>query len=170
MDELTKWHSVLSMLRQQILPQLTPDAPETRRAEDLLQQTQVLVSRVAERTQMLRNFRAAEEELAFQQASVSLLTTLDIDALMDILANELPGLRIPSCYLSFFEDPRPYQYPDPAPEWARLALAYGPQGRVPLESPGRRFPAGQLIPDELWPQGPALAVSSSCPSIYKKNR
>ncbi|MFL7794506.1 MAG: substrate-binding domain-containing protein [Anaerolineae bacterium] len=157
LDELTKWHSILSVLRQQILSQLAPNAPETRQAEDLLQQAQVLVSRVAERTQMLRSLRATEEEADLQSVSMSLLTTLDINTLMDTLADELPGLGIPSCYLSFFENPRPYQYPDPAPEWARLVLAYGPQGRASLESHGRRFPAGQLIPDELWPQDRACS-------------
>jgi PAS domain S-box-containing protein len=157
LDELTKWHSVLSALRQQILPQLDPNGPETRQAEGLLHQAQVLISRVAERTQMLRNLRAAQKELNFQRVSVSLLTTLDINTVMDTLVNELPGLGIPSCYLSLFENPRPYQYPDPAPEWARLILAYGPQGRIPLESSGQRFPTRQLIPDELWPQDRACS-------------
>jgi PAS domain S-box-containing protein len=157
LDELTKWHSVLSALRQQILPRLTPNAPGIWQAEDLLQQAQVLVSRVAERTQMIRSFQAGEREIDLQRVSASLLTTLDINALLDTLADELPGLGIPSCYLSFFEDPRPYRYPDPAPEWARLVLAYGPQGRVPLESPGQRFPARQLIPDELWLQDRACS-------------
>ena len=152
LDELTKWHSVLSVLRQQILPRLTPTIPEIRQAEDLLQQAQVLVSRVAERTQMIRSFRAGEQELDLQRVSASLLTTLDINALMNTLADELPGLGIPSCYLSFFENPQPYQYPDPAPEWARLILAYDPQSRTPLEPGGQRFPARQLIPDEFWPQ------------------
>jgi rsbT co-antagonist protein RsbR len=151
-DELTKWHGVLSVLRQRILSQLSPNAPKIRQAEDLLQQAQVLIGRVAERTQMLRNFQLTEKELDFQRVSLSLLTTLDINTLMDTLVHELPGLGIPSCYLSLFEDPQLYQYPDPAPEWARLILAYGPQGRVPLELPGQRFPARQLIPDELWPQ------------------
>jgi serine phosphatase RsbU (regulator of sigma subunit)/putative methionine-R-sulfoxide reductase with GAF domain len=155
--ELTRWHNVLSALRQQILPQLTPNGSETRQAEDLLQQAQVLIGRVAERTQMLRNFRVAEKELDFQHVSASLLTTLDINTVTDTLSNELPGLGIPSGYLSLFEDPRPYQYPDPAPEWARLVLAYGPQGRTPLESPGQRFPTGQLIPDELWPRDRACS-------------
>jgi len=157
MDELSLWHNVLSVLRQKVLPRQNPNGPETRQAEDLLQQAQVLIGRVAERTQVLRNFRAAEKELDFQRVSVSLLTTLDLNILMDTLANELPGLGIPSCYLSFFENPQPYQYPDPAPERARLILAYGPQGRTQLELPGQRFPARQLIPDELWPQDGACS-------------
>jgi PAS domain S-box-containing protein len=152
LDELSCWHNVIAVLWRQILPRLSHNGEETRRAAALLQQAHVLVSRVAERTQMRRNFRTAEKEFDFQRVSVSLLTTLDINALMDTLADELPGLGIPSCYLSLFENSRPYQYPDPAPEWARLILAYDPQSRTPLEPGGQRFPARQLIPDEFWPQ------------------
>ena len=157
MDELSYWHNALSALRQQILPWLKHNGQETGRAETLLQQAQVLISRVAERTQMLRNLQANQKENEFQQVGLSLITTLDVNVLMDMIASELPDLGIPSCYLSFFENPRPYQYPDPAPEWARLILAYGPQGRTPLESPGLRFPTRQLIPDELWPQDRACS-------------
>jgi signal transduction histidine kinase/DNA-binding LacI/PurR family transcriptional regulator len=156
-DELSRWHNVISALRQQILPRLDRNGAETRQAETLLQQAQVLISRTAEQTQMIRNFQARQEEIHFQEVGLSLITTLDVSALVDTLASRLPDQEIPSCYLALFENPQPYQYPDPAPEWARLVLAYGPQGRMPLESPGQRFPARQLIPDELWPQDRACS-------------
>ncbi|MBN1888743.1 MAG: substrate-binding domain-containing protein [Thermoflexales bacterium] len=156
-DELSQWHNIISTLWQHILLRLNHNGAEARQAETLLREAQVLIGRVAERTQMLKSLRDHQQELDFQRVSASLLATLDINALMDTLANELPGLGIPSCYLSLFENPRPYQYPDPAPQWARLVLAYGPQGRTPLESPGQRFPARQLIPDELWPQDRACS-------------
>lgn len=157
-DEITRWHNVLSAVRQQILSQLSPNGPETRQAEDRLHQAQVLLSRFAERTQRLRSFLLAEKDLDFQRVGASLLTTLDINVVMDTLVKELPGLGIPSCYLSLFENPQPYQYPDPAPEWARLVLAYDPQGRIPLESSGQRFRTRQLIPDELWPRDRACSL------------
>jgi PAS domain S-box-containing protein len=157
MEELSYWHNALVALRRQILPRLKHDGPQAERAETLLQQAHILISRIAERTQMLRGFRAAEKELDFQRVSVSLLTTLDLATLMDTLANELPRLGIPGCYLSLFENPRPYTYPDAAPEWARLILAYGPRGRARLESSGLRFPAKQLIPDKLWPRDRACS-------------
>ena len=36
----------------------------------------------------------------------------------------LPRLDVPSAYLALYEDPQPYEYPQPAPEWSRLMLAY----------------------------------------------
>jgi signal transduction histidine kinase len=151
-DELSRWHNVMSALRQHVLPRLIHDSDKSQRAEELLQQAQVLISRVAERTQMIRSFEAEQRDIRFQEVGLSLITTLDVGALADTLASRLPDQGIPSCYLALFENPKPYQYPDPAPEWARLILAYGPQGSTHLEWPGRRFPARQLIPDDLWPQ------------------
>jgi signal transduction histidine kinase/DNA-binding LacI/PurR family transcriptional regulator len=157
-DELSRWHNVISALRRHVLPRLIHDGEKSRRAEDLLQQAQVLISRVAERTQMIRNFRAGQREIRFQEVGLSLITTLDVSTLVDTLASRLPEQGIPSCYLALFENPKPYRYPDPAPEWARLILAYDPQGRTRLEWPGQRFPARQLIPDELWPQDRACSL------------
>jgi PAS domain S-box-containing protein len=56
-----------------------------------------------------------------------------------------------------YEDPQPYRYPQPAPEWSRLVLAYdeeNPAGSswVELEPGGRRFPSRQLVPEGILPQ------------------
>jgi signal transduction histidine kinase/DNA-binding LacI/PurR family transcriptional regulator len=156
-EELSRWHDVISALRRHVLPRLIHDSEKSRRAEDLLQQAQVLVSRIAEQTQMLRSLEARQKEMRFQEVGLSLITTLDVSALVDTLVSRLPDQGIPSCYLALFENPKPYRYPDPAPEWARLILAYDPQERTHLGWPGQRFPARQLIPDELWPQDRACS-------------
>ena len=36
-------------------------------------------------------------------------------------------MGIPSCYLALYENPQPYTYLQPAPEWSRLMLAYNDQ-------------------------------------------
>jgi light-regulated signal transduction histidine kinase (bacteriophytochrome) len=68
-----------------------------------------------------------------------------------VLAKGLPSLGIPSCYLALYEDPQPYQYPQPAPEWSRLILAYNEEGRVALEPGGWRFPTRHLLPEGMLP-------------------
>ena len=69
-----------------------------------------------------------------------------------MLAENLPRLGIPSCYLALYENPQPYQYPQPAPEWSRLELAYTDKGRIQLEPDGLRFPSRQLVPKGMLPQ------------------
>jgi PAS domain S-box-containing protein len=79
-----------------------------------------------------------------REISQSLITTFDIQRLTDVLAEQLPHLDIPSCYLSLYEDP---QKPT---EWSRLMLAYNENGRIELEAEGQRFPSRDLIPEGLW--------------------
>ena len=92
----------------------------------------------------------ARRDLALREVQLSLLATIDVAGLMDALATGLPRLGISSCYLSLYEAPQPYQYPEAAPEWSRLMLAYDERGRIPLEPEGRRFPTRALVPEDLW--------------------
>jgi signal transduction histidine kinase len=64
---------------------------------------------------------------------------------MDVVAQELPQLGIKSCYISLYDGEE-----IPA-EWSRLILAYDEEGRVELETGGRRFPSHQLVPRGLLP-------------------
>ena len=91
-------------------------------------------------------------DLALREVQLSLLATIDVASLMDALATGLPRLGISSCYLSLYEAPHPYQYPEAAPEWSRLMLAYNEYGRMTLEPEGRRFPTRALVPEGLWPR------------------
>ena len=70
-------------------------------------------------------------------------TALEVPELMNLLAQELPQLGFPRCYLSLYEDPRK------PTEWSRLVLAYDETGPVELDPVGRRFPSRQLVPDGL---------------------
>ena len=87
-----------------------------------------------------------------RDVELSLLETIDVASLMDALAEGLPRLGIPSCYLSLYEAPPPYQHPQAAPEWSRLMLACNEHGRIALERDGRRFPTRALVPEGLWPE------------------
>jgi len=87
-----------------------------------------------------------------REIGVALVTTYDLAGLMDMLAQSLPRLGIPSCYLSLYEDAPAYQYPQPAPEWSRLVLAFDAKERVELEPDGRRFRSHELVPEGMWPQ------------------
>jgi signal transduction histidine kinase/DNA-binding NarL/FixJ family response regulator len=76
----------------------------------------------------------------------ALITTFDVDGLMDVLAQELPRLGIPGCYVSLYENPR-----QPAGQ-ARLVLAYDERGRLESQVADCRFAAPLLIPSEILPQ------------------
>lgn len=155
--EVAVLHDVLSTLRRNTLPYLDDEARS--RAEDLWQQARVVIGQTMARAQAYEALQAEQRAQALREIEEALIVTSDVDGLMDVLTAQLPRLGIPACYLSLYEDPRPYEYPQPAPEWSRLVLAYsqvdstGPVERIELEPGGRRFRSQELIPEGMWPRG-----------------
>jgi len=139
--DIAAWHQVVSTLRRRVLPYL--DSGALLRAEDLWQQARVMIGDTAQRAEMRQALRAERQAQMLREISQSLITTFDMGELMSVLAERLPLLDIPSCYLSLYEDPHK------AAEWSRLMLAYNEQGRIELEPEGRRFPSRRLIPEGI---------------------
>jgi len=125
----------------------------------LLDQARVLVSDAVEHAMSRRaDFEAnlAGKERALGQA---LITSFDSGKILEALAEGLPGLGVESAWLSLYEAPRPYRYPEDPPEWSRLVLALENGIRAPLPEGGLRFSSRDLIPDQRWPASPdCLAV------------
>lgn len=139
------WQSGLSVLRRRLLPYLEGEV--LARADDLWQQMRVMIGQAAKRIQAYHTLQAEHQAETLRQLSRSLFTTFDLASLINVLAESLPRLDIPSCYLSLYEDPK-----QPL-AWSRLVLAYTEHGRIALEPGGRRFPSSHLVPEGLWPQG-----------------
>ncbi len=141
---VTLWHRMISLLRRQMLPYLTE--AQVLRAEDLWHKARVLIGDIAVRSGAQRGLRAEEHARVLRGLGQELITTFDMEALLDVLAQGLPALGIPSAYLVLYEDSqRPMG-------GARLVLAYDERGRLDLGSEGRYFPTAQLVPPEVLPQ------------------
>jgi signal transduction histidine kinase/DNA-binding response OmpR family regulator len=139
-----RWHTVLSVLRRALLARELSEA-ERRRIDDLLQQARVLVSGMAERAQAYQVLQVEEQSRRLAGISERLSTTVELRDLLEILAESLPELDVPSCHIALYEDPA-----HPAAR-ARLVMAYGPPGQLTIEPEGRIFPSQDLAPRELLP-------------------
>ena len=148
--DIVAWHGAISALRQQTLS--CSKDPSLVLAEDLWQQARVAIGEVAQRAQAQAQLRADQQTQILREIGAALLTTFDMRGLMDVLAERLPNVGIPSGYLSLYEAPLPYQYLQPPAEWSRLVLGYDEKGRIELEPEGRRFPSRQLVPEGMLPQ------------------
>jgi len=151
---------VLTVFRRELLPFLSVEnagSISRNQAEDLWLQAQTMIGRTAQRERAYRELQAEKRKRILNEIAADLATNFDLNNLADILTRELPRLGISRGYLSLYENPDPYQYPQAAPEWSRLVLAYDseePEGsrRFELEEGGRRFPSRQLVPPEFLPQ------------------
>jgi signal transduction histidine kinase/DNA-binding LacI/PurR family transcriptional regulator len=146
LQELGDW---LSDLRASAVARIK--GKPQRLAEDLFHQALVLVGEAAQRRQRRTALESLQREAALRNVEASLFSKFSVTNLMDELAFTLPGLGIPRCAVSLYEDPAPYAYPAQAPEHSRLALSFDPEGRLDLTSGNIRFPSRQLAPPQAWP-------------------
>jgi transcriptional regulator with PAS, ATPase and Fis domain/DNA-binding LacI/PurR family transcriptional regulator len=144
------WQNVLSVLRRSVLPDL--DEAQRVRAEDLWQQARVIIGETAERVQAYQTLQAEQQAQTLHTIGTALLSTFEMIDLMNVLAEELPRLGIPGCYLSLYENP------EKPVEWSRLQLAYSDHTRIDLEPEGRRFFSHWLAPQEMFPQQRQYAI------------
>jgi PAS domain S-box-containing protein len=143
-SDLFMWQGAVSALRRLTLPYLKGET--LMRAEDLWQQTRVMVSQVTQQIQEAWALQAKQQAQIVHKIEQALVSDFDIEQLMNVIARELPHLGIPSCHLSLYEDPQ-----SPA-EWSRLILAYNDKGRLELEPGGQRFRSCTLVPAGMLPQ------------------
>jgi DNA-binding LacI/PurR family transcriptional regulator/anti-anti-sigma regulatory factor len=156
-NNVAAMQNAVSVLRRRTLPYLSAEA--LPRAEDLWQQARLVIGETTRRVGMHLIQQAVQQTRTLREIGTSLITAFDRKGLVSALAKALPTLGITSAYLSLYEqqldrkDRRPYAYPDPAPEWSRLILAYTEDGQTELEADGLRFGSRRLVPEDLMPQG-----------------
>jgi PAS domain S-box-containing protein len=143
--DITSWHHIVSALRTWYTPNLDGDARAW--AEDLCHQARVMIGELTLRSQMRSAWRSAEQARTLREIARELITTFEMEKLMDVLVAGLPRLGIESCFLSLYEDPN-----EPA-AWSRLILAYDEHGRKELPPGGRRFASSLLVPEGMLPKG-----------------
>jgi DNA-binding LacI/PurR family transcriptional regulator/GAF domain-containing protein len=144
------WQNMISAMQWRMLPYL--DGKKRMQADALWNQARIAIGASAQRLQAYQAFLADQKAQILREIEANLSIAFNLEALSNVLATGLPRLGIPSCYLSLYENPSAYEYPQPAPEWSRLVLAYTEKGRITLPEDGVRFHTHLLVPDGLLPQ------------------
>jgi len=147
-QDIIQWQSAITVIRNAMLTN-DPEMSVKNKVELLCNQARVAIGNAVEMQNSrvlydLNDWQVFENELFRNLAS-----TFDIAKIAEMLFQKLPQLGIPECYLSIYENPVPYKYPDPAPEWSRLVLAYGGREVKRFEGEGLLFRSCEIIPSEL---------------------
>jgi DNA-binding LacI/PurR family transcriptional regulator len=141
---LEAWWEVLRELRQRTGDDGAADAAS---ADALWSRTQRLMEETAERFMVYQGLLVEKRNQLVREVGQRLVTTLDPAELADALADQLPNLEIPSCYLSAYAgegagDGRP-------PQRSR-ALLVQERGRTRELAPESAvFPTERLAPKSL---------------------
>jgi signal transduction histidine kinase/DNA-binding LacI/PurR family transcriptional regulator/AraC-like DNA-binding protein len=148
-DDLSEWQNLVSLLRRTTLGTLAGTA--LQQAEAMWQQARVTIGKHAHRTEARRCQEVEAQATVLRQIGAACNAVADLEGLMDVLAEGLPRLGIPSGCLALYGDPQPWRYPQEVPPWSEWVMAYDRRGRVAVEPGGCRFRSGQLLPPELVP-------------------
>jgi signal transduction histidine kinase/CheY-like chemotaxis protein len=142
-DSVSKWHTAISTLRENLLPCL--DEATLPRTENLFHQARVMIGETAQRQQAFLGQQAEQRARVLSDINQLLSATIDRTELMEVLVRTLPKLDIARAYISIYADPE-------APTTSsRLIMGYDENGPVEVEDHADCFPSHKLLPVELWP-------------------
>jgi signal transduction histidine kinase/DNA-binding LacI/PurR family transcriptional regulator len=156
-EGVLSWQDAISELQKYAA--IHPGGDGISYANILCHQGRVMIGNAASRVQGHRRLEFEGQIDRERNFGLDLITTFDLDRLLDLLASGLPGLGISRFYLSLYEDPKSYVYPEPAPGWSRLVLACNDEGRIRLDPDGILYKTRDLLPDSVWPNEKPLNLS-----------
>ena len=143
--EIVEWQEVLNVIRSKVNG-LFRSKDEIPKAHDLLENGYTVVGEMAHRTQLYQRLEAVDQTSRLNRIVQTMSTTYDIETLMRLLALELPGLGIQSCFLSLYDEK------GDNPARSRLVLAVVGKERLLLDENGIRFPTSELVPPNMLPK------------------
>ena len=114
----------------------------------MLSQARVVIVEAIQRSHAYRQWQADRDTENLREMNRALLTTFDIQQLIGVLVERLPGLGIPSVFLVLYEPGTEAE----VPKQARLMLAYTDNKQAALEPGGRLFSTRQLVPPDFLPR------------------
>ncbi len=121
-------------------------------AESLWHQSQILIRDYYQRMVVRENINKEIDIERLLEINQRIVSTYDLDEFMDLIADALPLMGIPSCYLSLYENP------EESLDFAKLMLAYANDRRIDLPAEGIRFRSDALIPEEVLPDDKRLII------------
>ncbi len=141
-DLVALGRALLIAVRNYMRPTVT-DIPRMRRAEGQWQQAMAFVADVGHQARASQIYRRGDQIEQVRIIGEQLITTFDLEQLLNLVARELPQLDIPSCCIVLYEGAGTSR------EEVRLVMAYNEQGRNPYGVEGQRYNARKLLPDGL---------------------
>jgi hypothetical protein len=154
-ESIENWWRALLALRQLVdLP--TTGTEANARAENLWLHAQMQLTETAERYWQYEQALTNKRNQIVHEVGQQLITARDVAGLVEVLADELPKVGIPGCYLAAYQSALPDNAEVTAPSFApsrdaltaraRLLLAYENGERTEIAADSAVFPAMQLVP------------------------
>jgi signal transduction histidine kinase/DNA-binding LacI/PurR family transcriptional regulator len=159
-ESIENWWRVLYALRQ-LIGYPTAGAGELSRSEDLWLHAQLLLNETAERYWRYGTVLAEKRNQIVREVGQELITAVDLTELAATLAEQLPRLGIPGCYLAAYESAAEGAAGPAARTRSRLLLGYEDGAPIDLPADAAVFESVRLVPgDHLRRAVPSSVVAA----------
>ena len=157
-ESIENWWRVLYTLRRAV-GYANAGAGDIGRAEDVWLHAQLMLNETAERYWRYGNVLAEKRNQVVREVGQELISASDVGELAGTLAEQLPRLGIPGCYLAAYE--RSEQAGQPQTARSRLLLAYEDGAVVDIPADSAVFDSVRLVPgDRLRRAAPSSIVAA----------
>lgn len=150
-DDINVWQDILSLIRQIVLANLNSH-DLLLEMETLWQQARILLSNMAQQALFQDQLKADLQSRTLIEINEEVITTFDLEKLINSLPSALRQLTITCCFLCLNEGLTALTYLDKPPAWSQLVFAYIEGQSVDLPSGGVHYETAQILPDEFFQQ------------------
>jgi signal transduction histidine kinase len=143
------WWPTLSALRRLAREEFT-DPAMLARAEELWLRVQLMLNESFERSWRYTEMLTEKRNQIIHEVGQRLITAPDLAGLAKALAEDLPRVGIPSCYVAAYESEHLEGAATPSPPrgWARALLAYEDGNALDLDETELVFRSHELVPGQ----------------------
>lgn len=155
--DFSYWQHFISILNKEI-EGVVYNSKFEKIAENILQQSRVLIHEYDVRGQKQRLLISTRYEADLRSMSQQLLSSYDIKELMNMLQSNLKKLKIPGVYVVLYEDCKFTMQNLEVPAKSRLIMAMHGGKRFTLPENGVEFDTKIIIPDQYLPDSPFYSL------------
>jgi len=131
------WQRLIIALQKTLQPCLG-SAHQIQAFNTLWAQARLLVNEISASQHAASRLAAEHRATMLRELSEIMITTYDMDSLLDVISEHLPELKVQACYLSLYDDPK-----KPARR-SHMLLGFDSNGRLKLPSGGKGFASTRL--------------------------
>lgn len=145
------WHDVLSYLRRLFLKKIKDKNPLSR-LETIIQKARVMVSEIMQRIEGYARITSVNESLVLSDVLKQLITSLNVDALMHTINEQIKRVNIPGIFICLYNDVirHPRNEEISLPEYSEIKLICKNENRVEVaELETTQIETRKLLPDSF---------------------
>ncbi len=136
------WQNIITEFWHQAKTDSMVQETHLRDLDFIIQKSRLLVSEISARVQAHSEYDANELKSKVNDIGQKFSTTLDLPLLLDAIAEDLPKIGIPCCYISLFTDANNL-------DEACLIMAYDSNGIKQIDPDSMTFKSKMLIPSKI---------------------